>query len=88
MAGIKIRGQTVNVDIQSELEVFEWSRPKWSESKLIACSPFRYDHSPSFFVNLDGDYAGTWGDSGAYDDEWSKGGFIKLLSFLRRETYF
>lgn len=33
------------------------------------------------------DYYGCWGDSGAYDKEWASGGFIKLLSFLRGETY-
>ncbi|MDF1511172.1 toprim domain-containing protein [Robertmurraya sp. DFI.2.37] len=32
-------------------------------------------------------YAGTWADSGAYDEEWAKGGFVKLLAFLRNETY-
>lgn len=87
MPNIKIRGHTVNVDIQAELEAFEWTRPRWTSEKLIAASPFRYDRTPSFFVNLNGEYAGCWGDSGAYDDEWSSGGFVKLLSFLRNETY-
>jgi len=87
MAQIKIRGQTINIDIHSELEEFEWTRPKWTSDKLIAASPFRYDNTPSFFVNLDGEYAGCFGDSGAYDDEWASGGFVKLLAFLRNETY-
>ena len=87
MAQIKIRGQTINVDIESELREFEWTRPKWTGDKLIAASPFRYDNTPSFFVNLDGEYAGCFGDSGAFDDEWAGGGFVKLLSFLRNETY-
>ena len=87
MAQIKIRGQTITFDIQSELEAFEWTRAKWTSNKLIAASPFRYDNTPSFFVNLDGEYAGCWGDSGAFDDEWSGGGFVKLLAFLRNETY-
>ncbi|MDF1510695.1 toprim domain-containing protein [Robertmurraya sp. DFI.2.37] len=87
---IKIRGQTVDVDVRAELEAFEWTRPRWSTDKLIAASPFRYDQTPSFFVRLEpyGDYPpGTWSDSGAYDAEWQSGNFVKLLAFLRNETY-
>ncbi|MDQ0154970.1 toprim domain-containing protein [Robertmurraya andreesenii] len=87
MANIKIQGQTVDVDVEQELREFNWTRPRWTSDKLIAASPFRYDNTPSFFVNLDGDYAGTWGDSGYYDDEWAKGGLVKLLAFLRNETW-
>lgn len=90
MANVKIRGHDVRIDVQAELEEFEWYRAKWSHNKLIAASPFRYDRSPSFFVLLEenGEYpAGSWGDSGAYDDEWKSGGIVKLLSFLRNETY-
>jgi hypothetical protein len=84
---IRIRGQDIEVEIRAELEQFSWSRPRWTSDKLIAASPFRYDKSPSFFINLDGRYAGTWADSGAYDPEWASGNFIKLLAFLRNETY-
>jgi 5S rRNA maturation endonuclease (ribonuclease M5) len=84
---IKIRSHSVDVDVRTELEQFNWTRPKWSVDKLIAASPFRYDKSPSFFVNFTGEYAGTWGDSGHYDQEWASGNFAKLLSFLRNETY-
>jgi DNA primase len=84
---IKIRSHSVDVDVRTELEQFNWTRPKWSADKLIAASPFRYDKSPSFFVNVTGEYAGCWGDSGAYDQEWASGNFTKLLSFLRNETY-
>jgi DNA primase len=87
MDTIRIRGQNIPVDIRTELEQFNWIRPKWSSDKLIAASCFRYDKSPSFFVNITGEYAGTWGDSGAYDAEWESGNFPKLLSFLRNETY-
>lgn len=90
MPSITIHGKTVEVDIRAELEEFEWYRAKWSFDKLIAASPFRYDRSPSFFVRLEpyADYpVGTWADSGAYDDEYKSGNFIKLLSFLRNETY-
>lgn len=90
MAQITIRGQTVDVDIIAELEQFDWTRPRWSSDKLLAASPFRYDKTPSFFVRLEpyGDLpAGVWSDQGAYDEEWRSGNFVKLLSFLRNETY-
>jgi DNA primase len=84
---IKIRSHSVDVDVRTELEQFNWTRPKWSADKLICASPFRYDKTPSFFVNFTGEYAGCFGDSGAYDQEWASGNFTKLLSFLRNETY-
>lgn len=86
MANVRIRGHNVNIDLRDELDQFDWVRPKWTYNKLIAASPFRYDRTPSFFVSLDGEYAGTWGDSGAYDEDWRSGGFVKLLSYLRNET--
>lgn len=86
MANVKIQGYTINIDIEAELQEFEWDRPRWSSGKLIAASPFRYDRTPSFFVNLDGDLAGVWGDSGAYEDDWKSGGIVKLLAYLRNET--
>lgn len=88
MEEILLRNQRVKVDLRGELEQFDWgAKHKWQEDKLVAPSPFRYDKSPSFFVNLTGEYAGTWKDSGFYDAEWEKGNFVKLLSFLRNETY-
>lgn len=84
---VRIRNESVNIDIRSELEAFEWQSPRWSHDKLIAASPMRYDKSPSFFVNLEGEYAGTWADSGFYDESWASGNFVKLLAFLRNETY-
>ncbi|MGI2709025.1 MULTISPECIES: toprim domain-containing protein [Bacillus cereus group] len=87
MSSIQIRGQDVNVDIEYELRQFSWTNERWTSYKLIAASPFRYEHTPSFFVNLDGDYAGTWKDSGAFDSEWESGNFTRLLSYLRNETY-
>ena len=86
---VNIYGRDVDVDVRAELEDFEWNRAKWSNDKLIAASPFRYDRSPSFFVLLqpnDKYPAGTWSDSGAYDDDYKSGGIVKLLSFLRNET--
>lgn len=90
MPTVKIRDELVAVDVRGELEVYDWGpRAKWSHDKLIAPSPFRDDHMPSFFVRLEqsGDYpAGIWSDSGAYDDRYAKGGLAKLLAFLRAET--
>lgn len=87
MPEIRIRGQTVDVDIISELEAFEWEKPRWTASKLQAASPFRLDRKPSFFVNLDGDYAGTWADSGAVDEYFASGNFVKLIALLRNISY-
>lgn len=87
MCGIKVRDQTIDIDIETELREFDWTRDRWTSDKLQAASPFRYDSHPSFFVNLTGEYAGTWADSGAYTEEWSSGNFVKLLAFLRQETY-
>lgn len=87
MRVIRVRDETLDIDIRSELEQYEWVRARWTEDKMQAASPFRYDNRPSFFVNLTGDYAGTWADSGAYTDEWASGNFVKLLAFLRQETY-
>ncbi|SER88372.1 toprim domain-containing protein [Psychrobacillus sp. OK032] len=84
---ITVRGQPLNVDIRNELDAFEWLSVKPNADKLIAASPFRYDKTPSFFVNYDGEYAGCFGDSGAYDSDWASGNFTKLLAFLRNETY-
>lgn len=90
MAIAHVRNQPLDIDVESELREFNWTRPRWTSDKLLAASPFRYDQTPSFFVRLEsyGDYpAGTWSDSGAYDSEWASGGLVKLLSFLRNETY-
>ncbi|PEL95794.1 hypothetical protein CN604_24780 [Bacillus wiedmannii] len=87
MSSISIRGNLVNIDIEYELRQHTWTNERWSSDKLMAASPFRYEHTPSFFVNLDGDYAGTWKDSGAFDNEWESGNFTQLLSYLRNETY-
>ncbi|WP_144517881.1 toprim domain-containing protein [Bacillus thuringiensis] len=87
MPTVKIRDQSINVDIEYELRQHIWTNERWSSDKLMAASPFRYEHTPSFFVNLDGNYSGTWKDSGAFDNEWESGNFTKLLSYLRNETY-
>lgn len=95
MEEIYVRGKRIKVDIRGELEKFDWGdKVRWTDEKLICPSPFRYDKTPSFFVNLkpverNGQVipAGTWADSGYYDEEWKSGNFIKLLAFMRNETY-
>lgn len=74
----------INVDIRAELEEFPWINAIWSDTKLIAASPFRYERHPSFAVLLQ---HGGWRDWGATDPDFQTGGFVKLLAFLRDETY-
>ncbi|WP_181349446.1 toprim domain-containing protein [Thalassobacillus sp. CUG 92003] len=87
MPTINVAGRQVDVDIRTELENYEWGRAQWADDQLRAQSPFRPDHLPSFYVNLDGESAGTWGDRGADDPEYAKGGFVQLLAYLRGESY-
>jgi DNA primase len=86
---IKVRGEPLDIDVRAELEDFPWVNATWSDTRLIASSPFYYDRNPAFYVILDVDNEayGCWGDSGADDPEYQRGGFVRLLSFLRDETY-
>src|SRR5699024_8692548 len=79
MAVLRIFGKQVNVDIENELQQYSWERERWTPGKLIACSPFRRDASPSFIVNLE---SGGWADSGAVD-EYTSGNLFTLLGHLR-----
>ncbi|WP_213529372.1 toprim domain-containing protein, partial [Paenibacillus cisolokensis] len=72
------------VDFRAELEQFTWVNATWTDEKLIAASPFRYERHPSFAVIFE---HGGWRDYGAVDPEWASGNFVKLLAFLRDETY-
>lgn len=81
---VNIRGHEIEVDISGELNKYDWQRGKVRGEKFLACSPFRDENHPSFAVRLD---TGVWIDSGTDDLEWKKGNFIRLLSFLRNETY-
>src|SRR5690625_2283329 len=87
MKTINIRNHRAQIDIESELREYKFDNERWTPDKLIASSPFRDDQAPSFFVNLEGEYAGTWGDSGALDDEYSSGNFVKLIALLNEMTY-
>lgn len=88
---MKIRGVEMDIDVRSELEpylhLFRKSTDKGTH--LNSCSPFRSDEHPSFYVyfeDTDSASAGYWGDHAANDDEFSRGTFLKLFSFLRNES--
>jgi 5S rRNA maturation endonuclease (ribonuclease M5) len=79
----------MKIDVRAELERYEWSGANWSADKLQARSPFRDESRPSFYVWLEDTSharAGDWQDSGNYDDEYKKGGIVKLLAYLRKEN--
>lgn len=83
---MQIKDFEVDVDFEAELEVYfdRFDKAKFRGDKLQACSPFRDEAHPSFAVNLE---TGVYIDSGCSDDEWRQGNFIKLLAYLRNETY-
>lgn len=74
-------------DIRAELEPY-YPEAAYLDGKLNVASPFRYEQHPSFFIDLreGSEYFGCWFDWSADDDEWARGGPVKLLSFLRNET--
>lgn len=81
---IKTDGHTLMLDIAEYLESeFSWNNAKWTEEKLICCSPFRDERHPSFYVNLDNDYSGFFGDSGSGE----RGNLVMLVSLLRDVAY-
>ena len=82
MQVIKIRGQDLLIDIEEELSAYQFDNARWQADKLIANSPFRDESRPSFFVNLSGEFAGTWADSGALNDDMASGNFAKLIALL------
>jgi 5S rRNA maturation endonuclease (ribonuclease M5) len=93
LTNIYVGNTKLAVDILDEvLPYFENGyKVRVTEDKLSSPSPFRFDKSPSFFINLihlDGkEVAGTWIDSGASEgDEFRSGKLEKLLSFFRNES--
>ncbi|MCY8256434.1 toprim domain-containing protein [Bacillus spizizenii] len=73
----------LNVDVLEELSYYDWNRARVKSEEMVACSPFRDEHSPSFSINLE---TGLWIDFGSIDEAYNKGNLITLLSFLRNET--
>src|SRR5690625_773161 len=87
MTVLSIRNHSVGINNASELSDYRFDNARWAADKLIASSPFRDDRAPSFFVNLSGELAGAWGDSGALDYEYASGNFVKLIALLRGISY-
>ena len=81
---MRLRGIDLEIDYLEELEEHDvWDKQRVRENKFQACSPFRNEAHPSFAVNIEN---GLWIDSGADNEEWRKGNFVTLLSWLREET--
>lgn len=81
---MKVKGHEIEVDVLEELEGFNWYKPKKHVNEFQACSPFRDERNPSFYINLE---TGLWVDHGAESDNWKKGNLVSLLSFLHNITY-
>jgi DNA primase len=80
-----IREHDIDIDVMEELEAFEWRNAKPVHGdEFQACSPFRDERKPSFYINID---TGLWTDHGAEDDAWKKGNLISLLSFMENISY-
>lgn len=80
---IRVAGKDIFIDLAEHLKRYDvWEADKWSDDKLICASPIREERHPSFFVNLSGEYAGTWLDSGT--DE--SGNFQALIALLEETT--
>lgn len=86
IGSMQIDEEVIFLDFMEELAPFidRFNKAKVRGIKLISCSPFRSDNSPSFAVNLDN---GLWVDSGALDDQYKKGNFISLLAKLSQDDY-
>jgi 5S rRNA maturation endonuclease (ribonuclease M5) len=82
---MEIRGREVTVPVEDILNQYDWFEARWTASKLICRSPFRYDNSPSFFVRLtpeNGFSEGIWSDSGG-SGQYKSGQFSKLYGHLK-----
>ena len=77
------KGVVIQIDIADFLTRFDWSNERWKDDRLIASSPFREDNSPSFYVNFNNDWSGTWGDSGTGET----GNLVSLVAELHGITY-
>lgn len=82
MPVLRINGKKVEVDIDNEISCYEWERDRRAGDKMIACSPFREENSPSFFVNLE---TGGWADSGSMDT-YTNGNLMTLIGYLKGIT--
>lgn len=81
---LKIRGYELEIDVAEELDSFQWDKQETTGDEFKACSPFRDERKPSFYINLE---TGLWKDFGASDDAWKQGNLIQLISFLNNVSY-
>jgi DNA primase len=81
---ISIRNHELDINILEELEEFDWRQGKPEGNEYKACSPFRDERKPSFYVNLE---TGLWIDHGSDTDEWKRGNLISLLAFRMNVSY-
>lgn len=81
---MKIRGHSIDVDVAEEIEPFGWEKYETHGDEFQACSPFRDERKPSFYINLE---SGLWVDHGADSDSWKKGNLISLLSYMNNVSY-
>ena len=78
---MRIREFIVPVDIEAELDAFDWGKnARRYPGKIHACSPFRDEETPSFVVFLD---KGNWVDRGFAREGYESGNFITLLAYMR-----
>lgn len=81
---MKIREHEIDIDVAEEIESFQWEKVRVQGDEFQACSPFRDERKPSFYVNLE---TGLWVDHGAESDSWKKGNLISLLSYRHNVSY-
>lgn len=74
----------LDIDVAEELSVFDWNSSTTEGDEFKACSPFRNERKPSFYVNLE---TGLFIDHGAESEDWKQGDIVKLLSFLYNQSY-
>ncbi|PEM08517.1 toprim domain-containing protein [Bacillus wiedmannii] len=84
MAAITIKGHKFEIDVQEEIEKYEWRNGRYKGHEFVACSPFRDEINPSFSINLE---TGLWIDFGSSDDEMKKGNIVKLIAFFEDLMY-
>ena len=81
---MKIREHEIEVDVLEEIEDYDWHKVRKHGAEFQACSPFRNERKPSFYINIE---TGLWTDHGADSDTWKKGNLISLLSFIQNVSY-
>lgn len=75
-----IRGRNIPVNVEAELQEFNFTDVRIAGDKMICCSPFRIDRHPSFVIFLD---TGNWHDSGSTDEGMVSGSLTRLIAHLR-----